>query len=213
MASSATVRRTTRRPPHDRAVSEREILDAAEMLLREVPFRELTVERVMARTGLKRTAFYVHFSDRHDLVLRLVQDLGAEFITASRGWLAGGDDPEADLLSGMRGSVATYAAHGRMLRALADAAAVDARVEAAYRGMVETLVDAVTRRIAGEQGNGRIAADLAAAETARALVWMNERYLYGSLGRSPDADQERVVSVLYRIWLAALYGLAAVPAD
>ncbi len=61
-----------RRPKHDPKESEREILEAAEQLLRERPFRELTVEAVMSRTGLKRPAFYVHFRDRHDLALRVV---------------------------------------------------------------------------------------------------------------------------------------------
>jgi len=32
--------------------------------LEKNPFTELTVERVMARTGLSRPAFYVYFGDR-----------------------------------------------------------------------------------------------------------------------------------------------------
>ena len=54
---SAAVTTTPRRPPHDRAVSEREILDAAEGLLRELPFREVTVERIVV-TSLSNEVFY-----------------------------------------------------------------------------------------------------------------------------------------------------------
>ena len=61
--------RRRRRSPE---VAEREILAAAEELLRERPFRELTVDEVMRRTELSRPSFYVYFKDRHELVLRLV---------------------------------------------------------------------------------------------------------------------------------------------
>lgn len=67
-----------RRPQHGPKESEREILDAAEEFLRGRPFREMTVEAVMSRTGLKRPAFYVHFRDRHDLALRVVEVIGGE---------------------------------------------------------------------------------------------------------------------------------------
>jgi AcrR family transcriptional regulator len=187
-------------------VSEREILDAAEQLLRELPFREVTVERIMARTGLKRPAFYVHFRDRHDLVLRLVQEIGGEVLASADSWLGGGDEPDRDILVALRGSVHVYASHGPMLRALADAAASDARVEDAYRGLVRSIVDAVASRIRAEQDEGRIAAVLDAEETARALVWLNERYLYETLGRPPGEEEATIVGVLHRIWLSTLYG-------
>ena len=54
--------RRRRRSPE---VAEREIIAAAHGLLRERPFRELTVDEVMRRTELSRPSFYVHFRDRH----------------------------------------------------------------------------------------------------------------------------------------------------
>src|SRR3954454_16128269 len=75
MASASGHRR---RPRHDPKDTEREILDAAERLMRERPFREVTVDEVMRHTGLKRPAFYAHFRDRQDLVLRITQLIGAE---------------------------------------------------------------------------------------------------------------------------------------
>jgi AcrR family transcriptional regulator len=78
-------RRRRRRTPE---VAEREIIDAAEALLRERPFRELTVDEVMRRTDLSRPSFYVYFRDRHDLVLRVVEHLGGELFTMSERWVA-----------------------------------------------------------------------------------------------------------------------------
>ena len=70
-------------------MAEREIIAAAEELLRERPFRELTVDEVMRRTELSRPSFYVYFRDRHHLVLRVVEHLGSELWTMSDRWFEG----------------------------------------------------------------------------------------------------------------------------
>src|SRR3954447_4575783 len=112
--ATETQQPATRRPKHDPKVSEREILDAAEQLLRERPFREMTVEAVMNRTGLKRPAFYVHFRDRHALVLRIVGEVGSELFEMSDRWLKG-DDSLNDARAALEGLVSVYARHGPVL--------------------------------------------------------------------------------------------------
>jgi hypothetical protein len=48
---------------------------------------------------------------------------------------------------------------------------------------------------------------LDATETARALVWMMERYLNRSLGRHPaETPRETVAETLTTIWTRVLYG-------
>ena len=58
---------------------------AAGRLLRERPFRELTVDDLMAATSQSRTAFYRHFADRQDLLVHLVSDLNEELWEMSAG--------------------------------------------------------------------------------------------------------------------------------
>jgi TetR/AcrR family transcriptional regulator, ethionamide resistance regulator len=204
---AGTAKSTTRRPRHDPRETEREILEAAEALLREHPVREMTVEQVMARTELKRPAFYAHFQDRHDLILRVVADLGERLFAMADRWLQG-DDPEPDIVAAIEGVAEVYMTDGAVLRALADAATADARVEEAYRGLVQAFVNATAEHIRAEQAAGRTAGDLDAHETARALVWLNERYLSDALGRMPQDDPAKAVGILSRIWLATLYGPA-----
>jgi AcrR family transcriptional regulator len=196
--------RSGRRPRHDPRETEREILDAAEQLLRERPFREFTVQAVMARTGLKRPAFYVHFRDRHELALRVVDRIRDELLAVAGRWFEAGETA-ADLRVALEGVAAVYVDHGPVLRALADASGSDATVEAAYRELVQGFIDATARRIRAEQARKRVA-DLDPDETARALVWLNESYLREALGRIPIADPAIVVDVLERIWFATLYG-------
>lgn len=204
-ASTTTARR---RPKHDPRESEREILEAAEQLLRERPFREVTVEAVMSRTGLKRPAFYVHFRDRHDLALRVVEHIGRELFAMTDRWLQG-DHPHDDARAAFEGLASVYLRHGPVLRALADASGADATVELAYRALVQRFIDATARHIREEQARGRIGELADVDETARALVWLDERYLSEALGRTPQADPQVVVEVLHRIWTSTLYGTSA----
>ena len=113
-------------------MAEREIIAAAEGLLRERPFRELTVDEVMRRTELSRPSFYVYFRDRHHLVLRVVEHLGTELFTMSERWFQGRGDGPMLAREALEGVVAVFVEHGPVLHALSDAATHDPDVEDAY---------------------------------------------------------------------------------
>jgi TetR/AcrR family transcriptional regulator, ethionamide resistance regulator len=194
--------RRRRRSPE---IAEGEIIAAAESFLRERPFRELTVDEVMRRTELSRPSFYVYFRDRHQLVLRVVEHLGAELFTMSDRWLRGAGAGPDLARSALDGIVAVYLEHGPVMRALADAAADDPGVERAYNDLVESLIDATARHIDAEVAAGRLLR-LDAHETAKALVWMMERYLTLSLGREPLTPAKTVADTLATIWNRVLYG-------
>ena len=194
--------RRRRRTPE---VAEAEIVAAAEALLRERSFRELTVDEVMRRTDLSRPSFYVYFRDRHHLMLKVVEHIGAELRTMSQRWYTGSGDGPALAREAMEGIVEVYARQGPVLRALADAATDDPEVELVYGGLVQSFIDVTTHHIEAEIAAGRVL-PLNASETATALVWMNERYLTLSLGREPAADRALVASTLETIWSRVLYG-------
>ena len=194
--------RRRRRTPE---VAEREIIAAAEALLRERPFRELTVDEVMRRTELSRPSFYVYFRDRHHLVLRVVEHLGSELFSMSDRWMSGTGEGPVIARAALEGIVDVFAEHGPVLRALADAAADDPGVEEAYGSLVQRFVDATARHIEKEMAAGRIL-PLDPGETAKALVWMMERYLNLSLGREPGTPRETATEALATIWTRVLYG-------
>ena len=195
--------RRKRRTPE---AAEREIVEAAETFLRERPFRELTVDDLMRRTGLSRPSFYVYFKDRHELVLRLTERIGSELFEMSERWYEGTGDGPALVREAVEGVVSVFAQHGPVLRALADAATEDRRVDNVYRGMLEQFVTATTRHIEREVAAGRME-PLRARETATALTWMIERYLQLNLGRPEESSVEEVSDVLATILSRALYGV------
>ena len=167
-------------------MAEQEIIAAAEALLRERPFRELTVDEVMRRTDLSRPSFYVYFRDRHHLVLRVVEHIGGELFTMSDRWYPRRAATAARWrATATEGIVAVFAEHGPVLRALADAAADDPDVELVYDRLVQSFVDvdgAPHRR--GDRGGPRARARRP-SRPPRALVWMMERYLTLASGREP----------------------------
>jgi len=162
----------------------------------------------VSNTGLKRPAFYVHFRDRSELLLRVVEHIGDELFAMADRWLQG-DDPLADAKAALDGVAAVYVVHGPVLRALSEAASSDAVLEQAYNALLQAFVDATAEHIRAEQRAGRTPAALDPERTAMALTHMNERVLTESLGRSPQDDPARVAESLLRIWLATLYGVTA----
>jgi AcrR family transcriptional regulator len=158
----------------------------------------------MARTTMSRPSFYVYFRDRHHLIVRLVEGIGAELFDMADRWLSGGEDPVGDVRAALAGVAAIYAEHGMVLGAIAEAADDDPEVESTYRTLIERFVEATAEHITDEMAAGRIDA-LDALETARALVWMNERYLRETLGRPEQTPIERVVETLRTVWVRTLY--------
>lgn len=194
--------RRRRRTPE---VAEREIVEAAAALLRERPFRDLTVDEVMRRTDLSRPSFYVYFQDRHQLVLKVVERLGAELFAMSERWYKGSGDGPALVRDAVGGIVGVFAEHGPVMRALADAATTDPEVERAYGALLQSFVDATARHIEQEIAAGRVL-PLDPLETAKALVWMMERYLNLSLGGETQTDEATVADTLTTISSRVLYG-------
>jgi TetR/AcrR family transcriptional regulator, ethionamide resistance regulator len=182
-----------------------EILEAAERVLRRRPFRDLQVADLMDQTGLRRSSFYHYFRDRHDLVVGLLEKLAAELVPMNEVWFRSRGDRVANLRAGYEGVGRFWARHGPVLRAIADAATHDRKVERAHRRFVERFVRGTAERIRTDIECGQIA-PLDAEETARALILMSERFLNEKLGRDHRADWRPVVDTLTTIWQRALYG-------
>ncbi len=189
------------RQRENRENTRREILAAADRFLRERPYRELSVEVVMAQTGLTRTAFYRHFDDLPALVLRLLADVGVELYTVAERWQsrAGHDYPIA-AQEALGAIVDFFVRHGPLVRAIAEAATTDEQIERGYRGFGEQFTEMTAQALEGLVQRGQ----LEVPDThglARALSLMNEAYLLHEFGREPAGDPEVVRATLETIWL------------
>ncbi|MFL5823377.1 MAG: TetR/AcrR family transcriptional regulator [Solirubrobacteraceae bacterium] len=199
---SATARRARYR--EQRENTRRGILAAADDFLREWPFRELSVDVLMAETDLTRTAFYRHFDDVTDLVLRLLADLADKLYPVAERWRAvAGKEYPRGAQEALSAVVDLFVEDGPLIRAIADAAVTDERIEASYRAVRAGLMDLAAQTLQSLAGQGRL--EVASSQAlARALTLMNEAYLLEEFGREPFGDRDTALATLERVWLNAV---------
>jgi AcrR family transcriptional regulator len=196
-----------RRTPQD---ARQEILDATRQLLAERPAREATVLAIMERTTLSRKSFYVHFRDRSELIIALVQPLRAQADAALEHWAAAASPVQAGRAA-LRASAALYRQHGTIMRALFWASAEDPDLATARHQLTQPVIDTALRvltPIAACQDPDRLRA------TVRALVTMNQHSMLALPADATDADLDQLVDTLATIWeRATLPAATGQPAD
>jgi AcrR family transcriptional regulator len=201
-ATTAERRRRRRRRPEE---AEREILEAAEALLRERPSHEVTVMAVMERTTLSRKSFYGYFRDRHDLIARLVAPLRKELDTRIAEARAAHKTPR-DITRAVLLEVArVYMEHGELLRALRESSGHDEDAERVWREFTDPPTADLAALIRAETEAGR-SEGLDPDATARALITMNLGCFFEQLIGNPRANAEQLVETLVEVWTRTIYG-------
>ena len=196
--------RRIRRRPHD---ARREILDAAEVLLAERPFLELSVDDLMARTSMTRSSFYHYFRSLDEVAIALMRRVQGEMMEATAPWLRVDydGDPALGLEQGIRASAEVFARHGLVLSAIHEASFRYEAVQREWRdGVLEDWIGAVAAQVRAQRDRGltRVAD---AEEIARALLLMNTAVLVERLGKQPPDQPEAVADTLAEIWIGALF--------
>ena len=198
----AAAGRTDRRKRRDAARSA--LLSSALGLAESSPFRDLTVDEIAAGAGVSRSAFYLHFRDKHDLLLAAVEEVASALYEMADRWWHGEGPPAERVRGAIEGVIAVYAEHAGVLRIATEVSTYDEEVREAWRAIVERFIEAGAEHIRSEQERGLISPSVDAAAAAEALVWMIERYSYVYLGRE-GRDSAGAVAALSPVWTAALY--------
>ena len=127
----------------------------------------------MRDAGYSRSAFYQYFADLHDLMDTLLDGVKGGIIEAARPWLTEDGDPVDDLRSSLAGLVGVGRESGVILRAVADAASTDARLENVWETFLASFDDVVAARIAKDQAKGLTPGfDPHPVARARSTAWM-----------------------------------------
>ena len=181
------------------------ILNAGLEFVWSHPFRDLTVNVLMASTGLSRSAFYQYFKDLQDLMESLLDLLKNEVYAVTGPWFEGTGDPVILLNESLAGLVDVCYRLGPILRAANDAAATDERYEKVWKQFIEQFDDAITTRIKADQEQGLIP-NFDARPVAEALNRLDVFTLLDAFGQHPRKQPEPVCEALSRIWISTLYG-------
>jgi AcrR family transcriptional regulator len=202
--------RRVRRVPDD---AKREILDAAEALLSERPFRELSVDDLMASTGMTRSSFYHYFRSLDEVAIALMRRVQGEMMEATAPWLRAGydGDPAAATARGIHETATIFARHGLVLAAIHEASFHYEAVQRVWRnGVLEDWIRTIAGQLRAqrERGATRVADP---EEIARALLLMNTAVFVERLGKQPPDPPEAVADTLTEIWIGAIYPDALAP--
>jgi TetR/AcrR family transcriptional regulator, ethionamide resistance regulator len=184
-----------------RAEAKRRIVAATATLLRKRRYNTLTIEQVMAEAGLARTVFYRYFDGLPHVLLGVLEDLLDEVVAMSSEANRPGD-PEV-LRATLQRTVDVFDAHGHLIRAIVEAAAVDDELDAVYNVFLDRAVDETAALIEEGIERGGLRA-VSAPDVARALTHMNGNYLLDALAREPRKDPAVALETLMTVWTGTL---------
>lgn len=182
-----------------------EILDAAFEYLWSRPFRDMTVNSLMATTSISRSAFYRYFDDIHELMQALLTRLESEILEGASPWLSENGDPVALLYESLVAEVRICYRHGPFIKAISDAAGTNAQLEDEWNWFLDRFDDAVSERIVADQELGLIEA-FDPRPVATALNRVDAAMYVRAFGHRPRSRPEPIQEAITRVWVSTLYG-------
>ena len=182
-----------------------EILDAAFEFLWSRPFRDITVNSLMATTSISRSAFYRYFDDIHGLMQALLARLESEILEGVSPWLTDDGDPVALLYESLAAEVRICYRHGPFIKAISDAAGTNAQLEDEWNWFLDRFDDAVSERIVADQELGLIE-DFDPRPVATALNRVDAAMYVRAFGQRPRSRPKPVLDGISHVWISSLYG-------
>lgn len=163
------------------------------------------MENVAREAGVARSAFYVYFGDKEELLLGALEDLVASHqARLGRCWRDTGS-PKRDIESSIYSICRVYADSSNLLELAAEASTYDEEVRELWGSVLETVTEGTTEEINRLQRAGAVADSLDAAALAEGLVLMTERSMQLNLAQGGSAPDD-VAAGLVKVWWATLFG-------
>ncbi len=214
-APAPVTRRDAREPAARNGELEEAICAAAERLMEERPFTQLSVADVLTEAAVSRASFYFYFASKYALLERLAERVTGSVFGTTRAWFDADDgDPRAQLREAVGGAFDTWSQHGPVIRAIIESGPAAEEVAALWARLMGEFVDAAADRIRRDRASGASDAGGSDPQTlAASLLWMTERALYLSIAGGEPAfdDRERTVEALTEVWYRAIYVVSAAP--
>jgi AcrR family transcriptional regulator len=188
-------------------LKEEAILETAEKLLAEKPFREIGVAELARGAGISRPTFYFYFDSKNAVLSALVERITDEMYRASYAWGEVEDPVEATRRS-IAAAAGLWREHGPFLRAAVQTWGSVPEMRRFWEGAVSRFVEASAEQIERARREGKAPGGPPSSEAlATALIWMNERCFYtNSVGANPSLSEEELVETLTTIWVRAVHG-------
>ncbi len=149
------------------------LIEAGVALFREQGLDGPSLDAICERAGFTRGAFYVHFTDRDDFLVAVMQTVGGPILDA----LIGSDEPEelAAIAGRFVGAMAEGSyplgpSGGIRPHQLLDACARSPQIRELYVSLVAEAIRRTGRVLERQQGEGSVRADVDCEATAALLL-------------------------------------------
>ena len=182
-----------------------EILDAALQFLWSRPFREMSVNALMATIPISRPAFYKYFDDIYGLMHALLDGLSTEILEGASPWLSDDGDPVALLYESLAAEARICYRYGPFLKAIDDSKGGSERLEDDWNSMFEIFDVAAGDRIAADQELGLIET-FEPRPVANALNRTSVAIYIQLFGQRPRRQWQAALDTVSRVWISTLYG-------
>lgn len=183
-------------------------------LLETTNYAEITVDRILAESGVARATYYANFDDKSALLMAVAQDVyeaGTE--VAEPWWQLPAGASRADLAAALSKVVDLYLPNRPVLAALTQASAYEARIHGSLADLQQGSIRRLTEHIENGQRLGYVRNSLIPQETAAWLIWMIERGLYQMTASARPAEMDRLVTSLTDVVWHTLYQVDQPAAD
>ena len=191
------------------ALSNR-LLGSLEELLETESFIEISIERLVQHAGVSRSGFYLHFSDKSDLLQAVATSVMSDlFVTAQSWWDLPARASRADLSQAIHLIVESYLPHRRLLAAVVETASYDAIVEQQYGMLMSQARDRVSESIRRAQETGDAREEVDTVRVATWITWMIERGLYRLVATAEPQEREVLEAAVAEIIWRTVYAGAA----
>jgi AcrR family transcriptional regulator len=187
-----------------RAEVEQRIADATTDLLGEGrSFADLGVGEIAARAGIARSAFYGHYADKRELIIRLAEEYTADFAQHIRAHMSEPvDTPRESLTPVVRLAAEIYTGQPHLTRAVSEAAGYDEVVREWFDRQVDGVVAVARRQLEYEQSKGHLPG-LDPGVAAYALTWMVDATFRQELVAHQRFDPESLIDTVVTLILRA----------
>ncbi|MGY3320851.1 TetR/AcrR family transcriptional regulator [Arthrobacter sp. TE12232] len=202
---------------------QRAILVAAERLLGEKDFADVTIDDLARGAGISRPTFYFYFASKQAVLLTLLDQVAHEAEKRTADVFSDlSAAPSAAWRKAIEAFAGTFAAHRGVSVAAAAARSSEPELAAEWATLTNRWIDATAAAIGAERDRGASPAGPEPRLLASALNLLNERVITAALtGLEPTGPAlrapalpgvvEDTIETLLHIWLTSIYG--AVPAD
>ena len=186
------------------------ILRAVRELLEEKPFADLSVSTISDRAGVARSGFYFYFDSKYSVLAQILAEATHELEELTQYFAPRGpDESPAAFAKRMVGSAAAVYAHNDPVMSACNVARnTDAEIRKILDQQLDTVIEQVIGVVEDEIKAGTahpISDDIPAL--VRTLAATTALMLSGDVTfLGSDADVQRGVRVLERLWLNALWG-------